>query len=276
MEHSVEKCGRVPNVLLFLGGCLASHPALVGLRTWQVIHIGHLTDLGDWSRADKVSGLLSASHIVCTIEVLVLGILILTLGLLFTIKEGQLLLELIELHTELTADRDETTEAIDVVWVFVIDFLIDFQGLIEQVHSSVAASDHELPLDLLWLDLARPLEVLDSLLEHVLLRVVHSEARDHIDLRWIVPVALLVEVDSLELILLLLVEVAHLGQDFRVTGHLSDQDVVPLEGLTTHADQLVNVSDLVQDFIAVWNDRVQLLKSLERFVVVAETLVNEA
>lgn len=85
-----------------------------------------------------------------------------------------------------------------------------------------------MPLDLLGLDLVGALEVHDGLLEHVLLRMVHAQARDDIDLGWVVPVRLLVEMDGLELILLLLVEVAHFGEDLRVTGHLRDQDVVPL------------------------------------------------
>ena len=112
-----------------------------------------------------------------------------------------------------------------------------------------------MPLDLFGLDLTGTLEVLDSLLKHVLFGVVHAEARDDINLRWVVSVTLLVEVDSLELVLLLLVEVTHLGKNFRVTRHLGDEDVVPFESLASHANQLVNVSDLVEHLIAVWNDR---------------------
>jgi len=106
--------------------------------------------------------------------------------------------------------------------------------------------------------------------------VVHAEARNDVDLRRVVPVGLLVEVHCLELVLLLLVQVAHFGEDFRVTGHLGDEDVVPLEGFTAHTDQLVNMSDLVQDFIAVGDDGVQLFEGLERLVVVAESLVDQA
>ena len=106
--------------------------------------------------------------------------------------------------------------------------------------------------------------------------MVHAETRDHINLGWVVPVTLPVEVDGLELILFLLVQVAHFGQDLAIAGHLSDQDVVPLQGFTTHTDQLVNVSDLVQDFITVGDDGVELFEGLERFVVVAETLVDQA
>jgi len=81
-------------------------------------------------------------------------------------------------------------------------------------------------------------------------------------------------VNSLELVLLLLVEVAHLRQNFRVTRHFRDEDIVPLEGLATRLNQLVHVSNLINDLIRVGNNRVQLLKSLQRFVIVAKTLVD--
>jgi len=84
-----------------------------------------------------------------------------------------------------------------------------------------------------------------------LLGVVHAQATDHINFRRIVPVTFLVVMDSLELIRLLLVKVSHLGKDFRVRWHLGDEDVVPFQSLTSHTDQLVHVSDLVDDFITV-------------------------
>ena len=81
---------------------------------------------------------------------------------------------------------------------------------------------------------------------------------------------------SLELILLLLIQIAHLGEDLRVARHLSDQDVVPLECLSAHADQLVHVRDLVDHLIAVRDNSVQLLESLEAFIVVAQAFVHKA
>ena len=224
IECRSEEIIGVPGFLCFLSTrSLSNHATLVGVGVRQIVHIRHLTDLSHWGSADEALLLTSCARIV----LLVLGILVLPLGFLFTVKHGEALLELVKLHTELATDGDKTTEAIDVVLVLLINFLVHLERLIEQVHASVAAGDHELPFDLLGLDLRRTFEVLDSLFKHILLGMVHAEARDYIDLRWIVPVALLVEVDSLELILLLLVEVAHLGQDFRVTGHLCDQDVVP-------------------------------------------------
>ena len=104
----------------------------------------------------------------------------------------------------------------------------------------------------------------------------HAETRDDIDLGRVVAVGLLVVVDGLELVLLLLIQIAHLGEDLRVARHLSDQDVVPLEGLSTHADQLVDVRDLVDHFVAVWDDRVQLLEGLQGLVVVAQAFVHKA
>ena len=80
---------------------------------------------------------------------------------------------------------------------------------------------------------------------------------------------------SLELVLLLLVEIAHLGEDLRVARHFRDQDVVPLEGFTSHSDQLVHMRNLIKHLVAVGDNRVELLESLQGLVVVAEALVDE-
>lgn len=117
--------------------------------------------------------------------------------------------------------------------------------------------------------MACPLEVDNGLLEHVLFSVVHAEATNNVDLGGVVPVTLLVVVDCLEFIGLLLIKIAHFGENFGVTGDLSDQDIVPLQGLAAHTNQLVYMSDLIDNFVAVRNDCVQFFKGLERFVVVA-------
>ncbi len=117
-----------------------------------------------------------------------------------------------------------------------MDVFVNLEGLVKEVHSAVARGDHELPFDLSGLDLEGTLEVHDSLLELVLLGVMHAEARYNIDLCRVVAVRLLIVMNCLELILLLLIQIAHLGEDFRVAGYLGYQDVVPLEGLSTHAD----------------------------------------
>ena len=148
-----------------------------------------------------------------SIVLLVLRVLVLAFRFFLTVQQRQLLLKLVELHAELTADGDEAAEAVYVVLMLLVNLFVDLERLVEEVHAPVAARDHELPLDLLRLDLARPFEILDRLLKHVLLRVVHPQTRDHVDLRRVVPEALLVEVHCLELVLLLLVEVAHLGED---------------------------------------------------------------
>jgi len=108
-----------------------------------------------------------------------------------------------------------------------------------------------LPLDLARLNLESPLKVDYGLLELILFRVMHTQAGYHIDLRRVVPVGLLVVVHGLEFILLLLIEVAHLREDLRVAWDLGDQDVVPLERLSTHTDQLVNMSYLIDHLVGV-------------------------
>jgi len=84
----------------------------------------------------------------------------------------------------------------------------------------------------------------------------HTKATDNINFGGVVSVTFLVVVDSLEFIRLLLVKVSHLGEDFRISGYLGDQDVVPLQSLASHTDQFINVSDLVNDFIRVGDNSV--------------------
>ena len=80
---------------------------------------------------------------------------------------------------------------------------------------------------------------------------------------------------GLEFVLLLLIEVAHLCKNFRVTRDFGYQDIIPLDGLATHANQLVNVRDLVYYLVAVRDDRMKFFKGLEGLVVVAKALINE-
>jgi len=230
--------------------------------------------LGDRSRSNEALLLVTASH--TRIILLVLRILILSLRFFLTVQHSKPLLELVILHAELSANRDESAEAVDVVLVLLVDLLVDLQRLVEQVHAAVATCDHQLPFDLLRLDLGSSLEVLDGLLKHILLGVVHTKARNDINLARVVAITLLVKVHRLELILLLLVKVAHLGQNLRIRRHLRDQDVVPFESLTAHADQLINVSDLVKNLVAIRDNSVELLESLERLVIVAEALIDQA
>ena len=119
------------------------------------------------------------------------------------------------------------------------------------------------------MDLKGPFEEKDSLLEHILLGVVHTKTGDNVDLSRIVTIALLVIVNGLKLILFLLVQVAHLGQDFRVGRHFGDQDVVPFKSLSSHTDELVDVGNLVDYFITVWDYGVKLFKRLKTFIIVA-------
>lgn len=178
-------------------------------------------------------------------------------------------------HSEFFADLNEASETVDVVRVLVVDLLVDLQGFVEEIHSSVARSDHELPLDFLGLDLACSFEVENCFLEHVLLCVVHSETRDYINFGWVVSVTLLVVMHGLEFVLLLLVEVAHLGQDLGVSWHFGNEDVVPLEGLSSHSDELVHVSNLVNHLVTVWDDSVKLFEGLKTLVVVTKAFVDQ-
>lgn len=191
-----------------------------------------------------------------SVHVLILGVLVLPLGFFFTVKHHEFLTELLVLHAEILSNLDETTEAVHVVRVFFINFFVDSESFVEEVHAAIARGNHETPLDFFWLDLTSSFEVNDGLLEHVLFGVVHTKATDDINFGGVIPVTLLVVVDSLELIRLLLVEVSHLGEDFRVSGYLGDQDIVPLESLASHTDQFINMSYLINNLITVRNDSV--------------------
>jgi len=199
-----------------------------------------------------------------------------SLGLFLPVENHQLLAELLIWHTKFLPDLDQASEAIDVVGVIVVDFLVHFKCLIKQIHPSVAGGDHQLPLYLFGLDLRGSLEVENGLFKHVLFGVVHTETRDHVDFGGVVSVTFLVIVNSLKLILLLLVKVTHLCKNLRVCGHLGNEDVIPFESLSSHSDKFINMGDLVNDLITVWNDCVKLLKSLETLIVVVESFVNQS
>ena len=231
-----------PNIIIILLGCRPTHPTLIGLRAGQIVHIRHLAYLRHRRSSNKALLLLSAHTLVV---LLVLGVLVLPLGLFLSIQHGQLLLKLVVFHAELAPDRDETAQAVDIVLVVLVDLLVHLQSLIEKVHSAITGRYHELPLDFLGLNLAGAFEVLDRLLEHVLLGVMHAKAGDNVDFGRVVSVAFLVEVNSLELVLFLLVKVAHFGENFRVRGDLSYQDIVPFEGLSAHTNEFIDVRDLI-------------------------------
>jgi hypothetical protein len=179
-------------------------------------------------------------------------------------------------HTELLSDLNKTSEAIDVVRVIVVDLFVNLQCLVKEIHPAVAGCDHELPFDFLHLDLRSSLEVKDSLFEHILLGIVHTEARDDINLCWVVSVTLLIIVNSLELVLLLLVEVTHLGKNLRIGWDLGYENVVPFESLSSHSNELIDVSNLVDNFITIWNNSVQFLESLKTLIVIVKSFVNQS
>lgn len=205
----------------------------------------------------------------------ILLVLVLATSFFFSVQDHKFLSELLVLHTELFSDLNEASEAIDVIRVLLVNVLVDLEGLIEQIHTAVAGCNHKGPLVLLGLDLLGTLKVNNSFLKHIVFSVMHTQARDHINFGRVVAVRLLVKVDGLELILLLLVKVTHLGKNLRVRGHFGDQDIVPFKGLAAHTNQLVDMGDLVDNLVTVGDDSVQLLESLKRFVVVAKSLVNE-
>jgi len=157
-----------------------------------------------------------------------------------------------------------------------VDLFVNLKCLVKKIHPTIAGSNHELPFHFFRLNLRCSLEVKDSLFEHVLFGIVHTEARDNINLCWVVSITLLVIVNSLELILLLLVEITHLGKNLRVGWDLGDENVVPFESLSSHSNELVDMSNLVNNFITIWNDSVKFLKSLKTLIVIVKSIVNQS
>lgn len=143
----------------------------------------------------------------------VLSILVLPAGFFLSIKDHKLLGEVLILHSKLLSDLDESSQAVKVILIVFIDFLVNLKGFVKEVHPSIARGDHECPFNFFRLNLTSSFEVINGLLKHVLLSVVHTEARDNINLGRVVPEGFLVEVDGLKLILFLLVKIAHLGKD---------------------------------------------------------------
>ena len=62
-----------------------------------------------------------------------------------------------------------------------MNILIDLESIVEETHSPEAGGNHELPFDLLGLDLGSSLEENDGFFKHVLFGIVHTKARDDID-----------------------------------------------------------------------------------------------
>jgi len=81
--------------------------------------------------------------------------------------------------------------------------------------------------------------------------------------------------DILELILLLLVKITHLGEDLRVSWNLGHQNIVPFECLSSHTNQFVDMCNLIDDLVTIWDDGMKLFESLKRFIVVVESLVHK-
>lgn len=198
-----------------------------------------------------------------------------SLGFFFSVEYHQFFTELLVRHTKLLSDLNKTSEAIDVVRVIVVDLFVNLKCFIKKIHPAVAGSNHELPFHFFHLDLRCSLEVKDSLFEHILFGIVHTEARDDINLCWVVSITLLIIMNSLELILFLLVEVTHLCKNLRVGWDLGDENIVPFEGLSSHSNELINMSNLVDNFITIWNDSVKFLESLKTLVVIIKSFVNQ-
>ena len=78
--------------------------------------------MGHWSCANKVLRL--SAHL-ASIVLLVLSVFILALGLFLTIEHGELLLELVVLHAKFTTDRHQTTQAVNIVLVLLVNLFID-------------------------------------------------------------------------------------------------------------------------------------------------------
>jgi hypothetical protein len=58
------------------------------------------------------------------------------LGFFLSVEDHELLREVLILEAEFLTDLNETSEAVNVIWSFSVDVLIDLESLVEEVHSS--------------------------------------------------------------------------------------------------------------------------------------------
>ena len=171
-----------------------------------------------------------------SVSLWILIVLVLAPSLFLSVQDHKFFSELLIFHAEFLSYLNKSSQTVDIFWVLFVNFLVNLKSFVEKIHSSVAGRNHEWPLDLLRLHLLSTFEINNSFFKHVIFSMVHTQARDHINFCGIVPIRLGVEVNGLELVLLLLIQIAHLSEDLTVTWYFGYQNVVPLESLASHAD----------------------------------------
>ena len=103
------------------------------LWLWNVSHVWHL-------RLERCLVVVAEA-----LSSLVVGILLIlvsamhkSFGFFLSVENHQLFGELLVGHTELFANLNESTEAVDVIRVFGVNLLVDLEGIIKQINPSVA------------------------------------------------------------------------------------------------------------------------------------------
>mmetsp|Transcript_17169 Transcript_17169/g.54601 ORF Transcript_17169/g.54601 Transcript_17169/m.54601 type:complete len:360 (-) Transcript_17169:611-1690(-) len=189
---------------------------------------------------------------------------------------AKLTLVLVVWQPHVFAESDEVAQALDILWVLFVDLLIELKRLLKGVHATVATCDHEAPFDLGRLDLGGALEELDGLLVQLILDIPDAEPRDDVEVDGIVSVALVMKVQRLVFVVILVEYLAHPRKDVWIGRDARDEDVEPLGSRAKVEEQIVEIGDLIDHLWRVGDDRVQLLKRLQRFLKVAHALVDQA
>lgn len=146
-------------------GCCREVVAVVVVHAWHI-----------WWWLHVLLLLLQILLLLHLVSLWVLLVLVLATGLVFSIQDHKLLGKLLVLHAQLLTNLNKSAQTVDIIRVLLVDILIHFKCFVEQVHATVARSNHEGPLVLLGLDLLCALEIDDGLFEHVVLSVVHTQA----------------------------------------------------------------------------------------------------
>jgi len=104
-----------------------------------------------------------------------------------------------------------------------------------------------------------------SPLIQIILDIINSQPTNCLQIDWHVPITLRKIVQGLVLILLSGTQGSQPGQQTAIRISLTRQNLVPFHRLFRIPHQLVDISDLINDFGHMRDYRLKFLKSLERF-----------
>ena len=162
-----------------------------------------------------------------------------------------------------------------------VDRLVNFKRLLVIHDTTLATGHHQSPLNLLWLDLTRPLQVKWRLLIHALLHIIDSQPCIGVNICWQHSITFQVIVERLLLIILLKIKIKNYPeenasnscQNPRIIRNLRQYNLIPLKRLFSPANNFINISNLEQH---LWqrDKSLNLFQRLKRLHKHVQLLVN--